>query len=154
MVNGTLLKRADYWEKIHLISFLLYTKYRYFHLLLFLMELIFTYEQITLLRCECRKRFKVALIFSSHLGLVVDTSIKEAPFTSSTCLVLFHTFFKTLIILFAKILFPVLFKCSLSLARQDDFILSLFTNKKFLLLQYDSNWLLMDAISSFTSQSS
>ena len=121
---------------------------------LFLMELIFRYEKIKLLRCECRKRFKVTLIFCSYSELVVDASVKEAPFTCSACLVLFHTFLKILIILFAKILFPVLFKCSLSLARQDDFILSLFTNKKFLLLQYDSNWLLMDAISSFTSQSS
>ena len=122
---------------------------------LFLMELIFRYEKITLLRCECRKRFKVTLIFSSYSGLVVDASIKEAPFTCSTCLVLFHTFFKILIILFAKILLPVLCKCSLSLARQDDFILSLFTNKKFLLLQYGSDyWLLIDAISSFNSRSS
>ena len=28
--------RADYWEKIHLILFLLYTKYQYFHLLFYL----------------------------------------------------------------------------------------------------------------------
>ena len=98
---------------------------------LFLMELIFRYEKITLLRCECRKRFKVTLIFSSYSRLVVDASIKEVPFTCSTCLVLFHTFFKILIIFFAKILF----KCSLSLARQDNFILLLFANKEFLLLQ-------------------
>ena len=118
------------------------------------MELIFRDEKITLLGCECRKRFKVTLIFSSYSGLVVDASLKETPFTCSTCLVLYHNFFKTLVIFFAKILFPVLFNCSLSLARQDDFILSLFINKMFLLLQYDSNWLLMDAISSFTSRSS
>ena len=121
------------------------------------MELIFRDEKITLLGCERfkrRKRFKVTLIFSSYSGLVVDASLKETPFTCSTCLVLYHNFSKTLVIFFAKILFPVLFKCSLSLARQDDFILSLFINKKFLLLQYDSNWLLMDAISSFTSRSS
>ena len=118
------------------------------------MELIFRYEKITLLRCECRKRFKVTLIFSSYSGLVVDASLKEAPFTCSTYLVLYHNFFKTLTKFFAKILFPVLFKCSLSLAGQDDFILSLFINKKFLLLQYDSNWLLMDAISLFTQRSS
>ena len=118
---------------------------------LFLIELIFRYEKITLLRCECRKRFKVSLIFSSYSGLVVDALIKEAPFTCATCLVLFHTFFKILIF-FAKILFPVLFKCSLYLARQDDFILSLFTNEKFLLLQHDCNWLLTDVILPFTSQ--
>ena len=28
--------RADYWEKIHLILFLLYTKYQYLHLLFYL----------------------------------------------------------------------------------------------------------------------
>ena len=94
------------------------------------MELIFRYEKITLLKCECRKRFKLTLIFSSYSRLVVDASIKEAPFSCSTCLVLFHTFFKILIIFFAETLFPVLFKCSL--ARQDDFKLPLFTNKKFL----------------------
>ena len=103
---------------------------------LFLMELLFRYDKIKLLRHECRKRFKVTLIFPLYSGLVVEASIKEAPFTCSTCLlVLYHIFFKILIIFFAKILFPVLFKCSLSLARQDDFILSFFTNNKFLLLQ-------------------
>ena len=117
------------------------------------MELIFRYEKITLLRCDCRKRFKVTLIFSSYSGLVVDASLKETPFTCSTGLVLYHNFFKILRTFFAKKLSPVIFKCSLSLARQDDFILSLFINKTFLLLQYDSNWLLMDAISSFTSRS-
>ena len=100
----------------------------------FLMELIFRYEKITLLRCECPKRFEVTLIFSSYSELVVDESMKEAPFTCSTCLVLYQTFLRTLIF-FAKMLFPVLFKCCLSLARQDDFTLSLFTNKKFLPLQ-------------------
>ena len=28
--------RADYWEKFHLILFLLYAKYQYFHLLFYL----------------------------------------------------------------------------------------------------------------------
>ena len=102
---------------------------------LFLMELIFRYEKIMLSRCESLKRFKVALLFSLYSGLVVGTSAKETPFTCSTCLLLYHTFFKTFTIFFAKILFPVLFKCSLSLARQDNFMLSFFTNKKFLLLQ-------------------
>ena len=118
------------------------------------MDLIFRYEKKMLLRCESHKRFKVTFIFSTYSGLVVDASIKEVPFTCSTCLVLYHTFFKAPIVFFAKILFPLLFKYSLFLARQDDFILSLFTNKKFLLLQKDSNWLLMDAISLFTLQSS
>ena len=95
------------------------------------MELTLRYEKITLLRCECRKRFKVTLIFSSYSGLVVDASVKETLFTCSICLALDHTFFKTLIIFFAKILFPVLFKFSLSLARQYDFLLLLFTNKSF-----------------------
>ena len=49
-------------------------------------KLIFRYDKITLLRCEYRKRFKVTLIFSLYSGLVVDASIKEAPFTCSTCL--------------------------------------------------------------------
>ena len=142
MVNGSPLKWTYYWEKIHLISFLLYTKKKIFLSTilskspnLFLMELIFRYEKIMLSRCESLKRFKVALLFSLYSGLVVGTSVKETPFTCSTCLLLYHTFFKTLIIFFAKILFPVLFKCSLSLARQDNFMLSFFTNKKFLLLQ-------------------
>ena len=77
---------------------------------LFLMELIFTCEKITLLRCECRERFKVALMFSSYSGLVVDASVKEALITCSTCLALYHTFFKRILIFFAKILFHVLFK--------------------------------------------
>ena len=98
------------------------------------MELIFRYETIILLKCECCKCFKVTLIFSSYSGVVVDASIKEALFNLSTCLVLDHTLFKILIAFFAKILFPVLFKCSLFLARQDDFTLSVFKNKKFLLL--------------------
>ena len=118
------------------------------------MKFIFRYENIILLRCECRKLFKVTLIFSLYSGLVVDASLKEAPLTCSTCLILYHNFFKALIIFFAKILFPVLFKCSLSLARQDDFILSLLINRKFLISQYESNWLLMDVISLFTSRSS
>ena len=78
---------------------------------LFLIELIFRHKKINLLRCECHKRFKVKLIFSSYSGLVVDASIKEPPFICSTCLVLYHTFFKALIILFAEILFPGLCKC-------------------------------------------
>ena len=43
---------------------------------LFLMELIFRYEKITLLKSECRKRFKVTLIFSSYSWLVVDASTR------------------------------------------------------------------------------
>ena len=74
---------------------------------LFLMELAFRYEQITLLRCEYRKRFKVILIFSSYSGLVVDASIKEVPFTCSTCLVLFHTFLKILIIYLQRYYFLI-----------------------------------------------
>ena len=96
------------------------------------MEVIFRYGKITLLRFECLTRFKVTLIFS-YLGLVVDA--KEAQFTCSARLELDHTFFKTFTIFLAKIQFRVLFKCSLTLARQDDFILLLFTNKTFLLLQ-------------------
>ena len=98
------------------------------------MEVIFRYGKITLLRFECLTRFKVTLIFS-YLGLVVDASTKEAQFTCSAHLELDHTFFKTFTIFLAKIQFPVLFKCSLTLARQDDFIVLLFTNKTFLLLQ-------------------
>ena len=92
------------------------------------MEIIFRYEKTTLLRLECRTHFKVTLIFSSYSGLVVDASTKEAPFTCSTCVVLDHAFFKTFMIFFAKIQFLVIFKSSLSLPRQDDFILLLFTN--------------------------
>ena len=99
------------------------------------MKLIFRYEKITLSKCECRKHFKVTLISSSRSGVVVDASVKKAPFTWSKCLVLDHNFFKTLVIFFAKILFPILFKCSLSLACQDDFILLLFANNRFLPLQ-------------------
>ena len=40
------------------------------------MESIFRYEKITLLRCECRKRFKVTLLSSRILWLVVDASIR------------------------------------------------------------------------------
>ena len=43
---------------------------------LFLMELIFRYEKITLLISECRKRFKVTVIFSFYPWLVIDPSIK------------------------------------------------------------------------------
>ena len=43
---------------------------------LFLMELIFRYEKTTLLRWECRKHFKVTLIFSSCSWLVVDASVR------------------------------------------------------------------------------
>ena len=38
--------------------------------ILFLMELIFKYEKTMLLRCECRKRFKVTLLFYSHTGVM------------------------------------------------------------------------------------
>ena len=71
------------------------------------------------------------LIFSSYSGLVLDASIKEVQLICLTWLVLYHTFFKALKIFLAKIIFPVLLQCSLSLARQDDFILLLFTNKSF-----------------------
>ena len=43
---------------------------------LFLMELIFRYENITLLRWECCNRLKVKLIFSLYSWLVVDVSIR------------------------------------------------------------------------------
>ena len=43
---------------------------------LFLMELIFRYEKITLLGSECRERFKVTLIFSSYSWLMIDASIR------------------------------------------------------------------------------
>ena len=43
---------------------------------LFLMKLIFRYEKTTLLRSECRKRFKVTLIFFSYSWLVLDASIR------------------------------------------------------------------------------
>ena len=43
---------------------------------LFFTESIFKYEKITLLRWECRKRFKVTLIPSRILWLVVDASIR------------------------------------------------------------------------------
>ena len=69
----------------------------------FLMELIFRYEKITLLRCECPKRFKVTLNFSSYSELVVDASMKEAPFTCSIYLVLqFHTFLQNTYNIFCK----------------------------------------------------
>ena len=44
---------------------------------LFLMELIFRYEKMTLLRCECHKRFKLTLMFSSYSGPAVNASIKR-----------------------------------------------------------------------------
>ena len=73
---------------------------------LFLMELIFRYEKITLLRLQCRKRVKVRLIFSSYSWLVIDASIRGLIYllTCSTCLVLGHTLLKTLTIFCAKIL--------------------------------------------------
>ena len=92
-------------EKIHQISFLLHTKYQYFHLLfylnhhIFLTELILGYEKVTLLRWECRNRFKV---ISSYSWVVIDASIR-GPFTCLTCLVLDHTFFKELKTFSAKI---------------------------------------------------
>ena len=43
---------------------------------LFLIELIFRYEKITLLRWECRNRFKVTLIFSLYSWLVVDVLMR------------------------------------------------------------------------------
>ena len=43
---------------------------------LFLMELILRYEKITLLTSECRKRFKVTLIFSSYSWLGIHASIR------------------------------------------------------------------------------
>ena len=43
---------------------------------LFLMELIFRYENFTLLRSECRKRFKVTWISSSYSWLVIDASMR------------------------------------------------------------------------------
>ena len=92
-------------EKIHWISFLLHTKYQYFHLLfylnhqIFLAELIFRCEKITLLRWECRNCFKV---ISSYSWVAIDASIRD-PFTCLTCFVLDHTFFKELKTFFAKI---------------------------------------------------
>ena len=59
--------RADYWEKIHLMSFLLITKR---------IPTGMDIEKITLLRWECRKRFKVTLLSSRILWLVVDASIR------------------------------------------------------------------------------
>ena len=43
---------------------------------LFLIEFIFRYEKITLLKWECCNRFKVTLIFSLYSWLVVDASIR------------------------------------------------------------------------------
>ena len=39
------------------------------------MELILRYKKILLLKSECRKGFKVTLIFSSYSSLVIDASI-------------------------------------------------------------------------------
>ena len=70
--------------------------YNYYFILfkssnLILMELIFRYEKIMLLRCKCRKSFRVSLLFSSYSELVVvDASIKEVTFTFSSCLLLDH----------------------------------------------------------------
>ena len=60
---------------------------------LLLMELIFRYEKITLLRSECRKRFKLTLIFSSYSWLV------------SVSLVVGHTFFNSYYIFLQKCYF-------------------------------------------------
>ena len=43
---------------------------------LFLIELIFRYEKITLLRWECCNRFKITLIFSLYSWLVINASIR------------------------------------------------------------------------------
>ena len=73
--------QTDHWEK-HSSNFVSAIRKIYFHLLLylnhetFLMELIFRYEKITLLRLECRNCFKVALIISSHSWVVIDASIR------------------------------------------------------------------------------
>ena len=75
---------------------------------LFLMELIFRYERITLLRSECRKRFKVTVIFSSHSWLVIDPSIRSLIYLLNMRVVVpDQTFLKNIIIFFAKILFSV-----------------------------------------------
>ena len=103
--------RTDYWKNIHLILFLLYIKYQYFYLLffffesptLFLMKLILRYEKKTLLTSECRKRFKVTLIFSSYSWLGIHTLVR-GPIYCSTFLILDYVFFKTLIF-FVNILF-------------------------------------------------
>ena len=74
---------------------------------LFLIELIFRYEKITLLRWECCNRFKVTLIFSLYSWLVVDASIRGPIYLLNMLSArsflfqdLFHTFF-----FFANILF-------------------------------------------------
>ena len=72
--------QTDYWEKIHLILFLLCTKDQYTILSkspdFFLIEFIFRYEKITLLKWECCNCFKVTLIFSLYSWRVVDASIR------------------------------------------------------------------------------
>ena len=67
---------SGYWEKIHLMSFLLITN-------LFLIELIFRQENITLLRRECPKRFKVALI-SPLYSLTTGRCINKSPHSRKT----------------------------------------------------------------------
>ena len=73
--------QTNYWEK-HSSNFVSAIRKIYFHLLFylnhqtFLIELILRYEKITLLRLECRNRFKIALIISSHSWVVIDASLR------------------------------------------------------------------------------
>ena len=64
---------------------------------LFLMELIFRYEKMTLLRSECRKNFEVTVIFSSHSWLVIDPSIRGLIYLLNMRVVVpDQTFFKNI----------------------------------------------------------
>ena len=81
MVNGSPLKRtisSNFGSALHKISIFpssILSKSPN----LFLMELIFRYEKITLLRCEYRKPFKVTLIFSSYSGTSGSCITKRGP---------------------------------------------------------------------------
>ena len=77
---------------------------------LFLIELIFRYEKITLLRWECCNRFKVTLIFSLYSWLVVDASIRGPIYLLNMLSArsflfqdLFHTFFFLQIYYFSQL---------------------------------------------------
>ena len=66
--------RADYWEKIHLILFLLYTKYQYLHLLFYLNRQ--SYGTDIKIRKDNVIKIGMLWTFFSYSWLVIDSSIR------------------------------------------------------------------------------
>ena len=126
--NAMLIKKSC-WEKICLVQFQLYTKYKDFFLLshlnhnLFLLKLIYRYKKM-ILRWKCCTCFSVT-IFSSQRGVVLNVCT-NTRLTCTAYSLLCYARFRMLKMFCARMLFPAFFNYHISL---DVLMLQVFRNK-------------------------